>query len=317
MLHFLASACCAAIGATAIVTTTASCSDETSILERQRAALAAMDGKPFDLSGAGGLRLPLPIADTTYGLTLFPGRGGLVHSPSYRVYVATPGGRYYYTARTDSFEYKLDYSFMPTAAAFQSWISSIQDGWGDPAVVGMALPGTFGSDGPVSLHQDKAAVRILDEALDRLKSLTGARSFDLSGVSAAGPVIAGLLATRSDVASAVIASAPFDLRRELHDRGIPRPYTSPSDPVDGTDFVEGVARSGAKIVLVGDPDDRTVPWAQSEDFATAVRKAGGSIATETARGAGPDHHFLIEYAVGRMMQLADERRGRRGGIRKP
>ena len=58
------------------------------------------------------------------------------------------------------------------------------------------------------------------------------------------------------------------------------------------------------MLLIADRRDKTVPYEQSEMFARAVRQAGGSVDLEDAEGSGPDHHFLIEYAVARMLQIS-------------
>ena len=192
-----------------------------------RTALDRLDAKPFAVRPGYGTRLHISMDGKSYAILIFPGPGGLVHNRVYDLYVATPGGRYFYTAKTDSFELKLDYAFMPDSEEFQNWVASMQVGWKNPSFAAIALPGTFGSDGPVSLHQDKKAIRLLSVAIDQIRAATGATSFNISGVSAAGPVIAGLVAERRDVTSAVIASAPFDLQSELRYRGIPRPYSSP------------------------------------------------------------------------------------------
>lgn len=303
------------ITATPVLLMTTGCGRSESA--ESRTAFDRFEAKPFVTSPGFGTRLHVSLDGKSYAISIFPGPAGLVHSRTYNLYAATPGGRYFYTPKTDRFEFKVDYAFMPSSEAFQNWVASLQAGWKTPALAAIALPGTFGSDGPVSLHQDKRAVRLLSSAIDQIRAATGATSFHLSGVSAAGPVIAGLVAERRDVTSAAIASAPFDLQSELRYRGIPRLYSSPANPIDGSQFISEVARSKTKIVLIADRKDKTVPYQQSKNFARAIRKAGGSIDLEAAAGSGPDHRFLTEYAVARMLQMSREQRSssRRDAVR--
>src|ERR671920_1158158 len=60
-------------------------------------------------------------------------------------------------------------------------------------------------------RQTEAEVQLISEALTQLRQRFGFKDFAALGFSSGGVLVANLLARRSDIRCAVVASAPLDL----------------------------------------------------------------------------------------------------------
>ncbi|MBL6079213.1 hypothetical protein JMJ56_14435 [Belnapia sp. T18] len=141
----------------------------------------------------------------------------------------------------------------------------------------IARPGMHGSSG--NHAQDRHTldeVELVDGAVGMLKRRYGFRDAVLSGFSSGGLLVANLLARRSDIRCAVIASAPLDLA-QFHSRpdGIVADDFALRMP-DLADPMRSVAtiRSNAEIFVIGDRRDRSVPHAAWIGWSAAARRKG-------------------------------------------
>ena len=147
---------------------------------------------------------------------------------------------------------------------------------GGTPVVLLARPGMHGSSGDHARDRHTPdEVELIDDALTRLRQRYGFRDFALVGFSSGGAVVANLLARRSDVRCAVMASAPLDMAafHRGRDGAVPDHYAMRGDMADPMRTVSAI-RPGAAVFVLGDRRDRSVPASAWEAWAAAARRAG-------------------------------------------
>ncbi|MBL6458231.1 hypothetical protein JMJ55_23110 [Belnapia sp. T6] len=174
----------------------------------------------------------------------------------------------------------------------------------------IARPGMHGSSG--NHAQDRHTLdelELVNGAVDALKRRYGFRDVVLSGFSSGGLLVANLLARRSDIRCAVIASAPLDLAQFRR-----RPDGIVADDFalregDLADPMRSVAatRSHAEIFVIGDRRDRSVPHAAWIGWSAAARRQGLRVHEAETRGLdrpelGPARTYHI--TSGRSLEAA-------------
>jgi dienelactone hydrolase len=141
----------------------------------------------------------------------------------------------------------------------------------------MARPGMHGASGDHARDRHtRDEVALLDAALDELKRRHGVRDFALAGFSSGGAIVANLLARRSDVRCAAIASAPLDLTRfhRQQDGAVPDHVAMRNGQLADPMRSVGGIRSDAAVFVIGDTRDRSVPHAAWEAWEAAARRRG-------------------------------------------
>ncbi|MFK3777612.1 alpha/beta hydrolase family protein [Agrobacterium sp. NPDC089420] len=147
-------------------------------------------------------------------------------------------------------------------------------------VIFMARPGIYGSSGDHNRRRHPREIALMDRALDLIKQRYDVSSFILTGHSAGGQIVAGLLNRREDVAAAVITSglvsvkqvsAFWERRRRLPGKLL---YNAADfyDPITEIDRIPTEPRPG--IYLLSDPEDRVVPFFSQLFYVRRLRAAG-------------------------------------------
>ncbi len=141
----------------------------------------------------------------------------------------------------------------------------------------MARPGMHGASGDHARDRHTHdEVALLDAALDEIKRRHGVQDFALAGFSSGGAIVANLLARRSDVRCAVIASAPLDLTRfhRQQDGAVPDHVAMRNGRLADPMLSVGSIRSHATVFVIGDTRDRSVPHAAWKAWEDAARRQG-------------------------------------------
>lgn len=96
--------------------------------------------------------------------------------------------------------------------AVQEWSEQMSISLGR-TFVGLARPGISGSSGNHQERRRPREIAIVNAALDAMKKAFGWSVIDLSGFSGGGHLVAALIAARSDIGCAVIASGNVSVRQ--------------------------------------------------------------------------------------------------------
>jgi pimeloyl-ACP methyl ester carboxylesterase len=132
-------------------------------------------------------------------------------------------------------------------------------------------------------------VDLVDAALSELRRRYGFEHFVLSGFSSGGAVAANLLARRSDVRCAVLASAPLDLAA-FHrgpDGALPDHHAMRRGDLADPMRTVGAIRPDATVLVLGDPRDRKVPASAWGAWVDAARRAGLRVSAAEVSGSDP------------------------------
>lgn len=164
--------------------------------------------------------------------------------------------------------------------------------------INLARPGVYGSSGNHLQRRREREIALVDRALDRLKERFGWERIDLAGVSGGGHVVAALMARRSDIGCAVIASGNLAVRKRLQERGLQIDVTGYADFVDPIDLVEEVARHPPrKVIMLTDPLDVVVTASSQRLYLEALRGAGIEVEQRLVAARDPRHHRLRIPAI--------------------
>ena len=166
------------------------------------------------------------------------------------------------------------------------------------AFVHLARPGVFGSTGNHQHRRREREVALVDGALRRLKRYFAWNRIDLMGQSGGGHLVAALMARRSDIGCAVIASGNVAVRKRLQELGMDRDITGYTDYVDPIDLVGDVAvRSPDRVVMLTDPEDRLVSAAVQTEYCHALRHVGVAVEQRFVSAPDPGHHNLRQAGI--------------------
>ena len=229
------------------------------------------------------------------GGTERPARTALVHFPGDPPGVAYrfAGGRAYVDGVSDFYEH--------TAESRRLAAEALAGALGGAPVFLMGRPGMHGSSGDhAEDRHTRDEVLRLDAALDELKRRHGFQDFALSGFSSGGTIVANLLARRSDIRCAAIASAPLDLTQfhRRRDGAVPDHFAMRNGRLADPMRSVGSIRSDATVFVIGDTRDLKVPYAAWKVWEAAARRQGlrvqGAEITGTDRpelGARETYHI--------------------------
>ena len=164
--------------------------------------------------------------------------------------------------------------------------------------VDLARPGVHGSSGNHQQRRRLRELKLVDAALSALKLAFGWTSIDLAGLSGGGHMVAALMARRSDIGVAVIASGNVAVRRRNREQGRAADVTGYTDFVDPIDLVDEVARHPPRrVIVLTDPSDKVVSAACQTAYVEALRGAGVAVEHRLIRALGPGRHDLQDAAI--------------------
>jgi dienelactone hydrolase len=176
------------------------------------------------------------------------------------------------------------------AGARRAAAAALSAAAGGAPVVLLARPGMHGSSGDHARDRHtRAEVDLVDAALTELRRRYGFQEFVLSGFSSGGAVAANLLARRTDIRCAVLASAPLDLAAFFRgpDGALPDHYAMREGGLADPMRTVLATRSDASILVLGDRRDRKVPASAWDAWADAARRAGLRVAALEVSGFDP------------------------------
>jgi pimeloyl-ACP methyl ester carboxylesterase len=154
-------------------------------------------------------------------------------------------------------------------------------------------PGVYGSSGS---HRDRRLLReaeLVNAALDVIKKRQGFEMFVLSGFSGGGHLVGALLARRNDIACGVIASGVVAVQARVVARGWPRDVTGHAIVLDPITEVSRIQRgSSLRVFVIGDPEDRNVPFRTQALYHEALKQAGIDAYLVAVKGTGPENHVV-------------------------
>jgi pimeloyl-ACP methyl ester carboxylesterase len=157
----------------------------------------------------------------------------------------------------------------------------------------LARPGFDGSSGHHRYRWSVLELHAMNAALDAIKQRHRFDGVHLVGQSGGAMVIGGLLGLRRDIGCAVPGSGV------LARTGKPRPNVHPKDRLvnsaDGIDWI--VRNSKARILVVTDPEDKTVPPRSQTTFVQQLRKAGGKVEQYFIEATDDRHHGATPYSM--------------------
>ncbi len=159
----------------------------------------------------------------------------------------------------------------------------------------LARMGRDGSSGSHDNRHTMLEVQATNAALEAIKRRYKYEGFHVYGHSGGGNLVAGLLWQRKDLACAVPADG------QLAEVGR-RKTTDPAlQTFVATDVISTIAQNrAARILVVTDPQDRTVPLHMQLPFVEALRKAGGQVEhffVDSGGDAAADHHFTTPHGA--------------------
>jgi dienelactone hydrolase len=216
------------------------------------------------------------------GGTERPARTALVHFPGDPPGVAyrSAGGRVHVDRVSDFYEH--------TAWSRRAAAEALAGAMHGVPVFLMGRPGMHGSSGDHARDRHtQEAVLLVDAALTELRRRHGFRDFALSGFSSGGQLVANLLARRSDIRCAAIASAPLDLAQlyRRQDGMMPDHFAMRrGELADPMRTVRDI-RSDAAVFVIGDARDRSVPHAAWKAWEAAARRQGLRVFDAETAGA--------------------------------
>lgn len=162
---------------------------------------------------------------------------------------------------------------------------------GGPAIY-LARIGVDGSSGHHGIRHSLLELYAMNAALDTLKLRHRFEGYSLIGQSGGATLVGGLLALRTDIACAVPGSGRLAL---LSTSRNPDPLAAPFDP---SAMIPAIARNrAARILVVTDPQDMTVPVQHQSTFVASLRRAGGNVEQFMVEAIDPKHHGVVAYAT--------------------
>ena len=182
-------------------------------------------------------------------------------------------------------------------AALQSWAEQVAIATHRPFIT-LARPGVYGSSGCHQHRRRPREVALVNAALTMLKQAFSWSRLDLAGMSGGGHLVACLIARRSDVDCAVIASGNVAVRQRNTEQLRLTDVTGFMDFLDPIDLVSEVARHPPQSVIVlTDPQDRVVSLACQQAYVEALVAAGVRVDYRTLPALDGNHHFLRDAAL--------------------
>jgi hypothetical protein len=219
-----------------------------------------------------------------------------IQTDSLNVYLMPPPARYVFDRERQTFGYWNHYDVHPTSSSVEDLAARFEQP-SEPFVV-VALPGTYGSDGPRSLQHEARIIDVMDAALTQLREITGARVLNVAGQSTTAAIGAGLLTRRSDLRCVALSSGPYDYPDFVRERHWPSMYSGATTPFSAVAMANAIKTDPErKVALIADRQDSRVPFRYSEAMRDAMVREGHEVELLSLNSADPEHHALQLGAV--------------------
>ena len=155
----------------------------------------------------------------------------------------------------------------------------------------LARIGVGGTSGNHIFRKTLLELHLMSAALDAIKQRHGFEGFHLAGQSGGSTLVAGLAATRRDIACAVSGSGRLGKSYDIGSKDPARTWVNPLE------FVPSIAQNrSVRFFMVTDSADRTVPAKQQTPFAEKMHRAGRDIRQYFVAATDDYHHGVVGYA---------------------
>jgi pimeloyl-ACP methyl ester carboxylesterase len=155
----------------------------------------------------------------------------------------------------------------------------------------LARIGVGGTSGNHIFRKTLLELHLMNAALDALKQRHGFEGFHLAGQSGGSTLVAGLTATRRDIACAVSGSGRLGKSYDISSKDPARTWVNPLELVPSI-----VQNQSVRFFMVTDSADRTVPAKQQTPFAEKMHRAGRDIPQYFVAATDDYHHGVVSYA---------------------
>jgi pimeloyl-ACP methyl ester carboxylesterase len=155
----------------------------------------------------------------------------------------------------------------------------------------LARIGVGGTSGNHIFRKTLLELHLMSAALDAIKQRYGFEGFHLAGQSGGSTLVAGLAATRRDIACAVSGSGRLGKSYDVGSKDPARTWVNPLE------FVPSIVQNrSVRFFMVTDSADRTVPAKQQTPFAEKMHRAGRDIPQYFVAATDDYHHGVVSYA---------------------
>ena len=155
----------------------------------------------------------------------------------------------------------------------------------------LARIGVGGTSGNHIFRKTLLELHLMSAALDAIKQRYGFEGFHLAGQSGGSTLVAGLAATRRDIACAVSGSGRLGKSYDIGSKDPARTWVNPLELVPSI-----VQNQSVRFFMVTDSADRTVPAKQQTPFAEKMHRAGRDIPQYFVAATDDYHHGVVSYA---------------------
>src|SRR5215831_10425458 len=171
---------------------------------------------------------------------------------------------------------------MKTADAFSKMAKT--------TAIFLARIGVDGTSGNHVFRKSFLELHLMNAALDTIKHRHGFEGFHLAGQSGGSTLVAGLAATRRDIACAVSGSGRLGKSFEVSSKD---PARTMIDPLG---LVPSISQNRSlRFIMVTDSADHTVPVRQQTPFVEKMRRAGRDIPHYFVTATDDFHHGVVAY----------------------
>jgi len=154
----------------------------------------------------------------------------------------------------------------------------------------LARIGIDGTSGNHVFRKTLLELHLMNAALDAIKQRHGFEGFHLAGQSGGSTLVAGLAATRRDIACAVSGSGRLGKSYDISSKDPARTLVNPLE------FIASIAQNRSlRFSMVTDSADRSVPAKQQTPFAEKMRRAGRDIPQYFVAATDDYHHGVVGY----------------------
>jgi pimeloyl-ACP methyl ester carboxylesterase len=154
----------------------------------------------------------------------------------------------------------------------------------------LARIGVGGTSGNHVFRKTLLELHLMNAALDGIKRTYGFEGFHLAGQSGGSTLVAGLAATRRDIACAVSGSGRLGKSYDIGSKDPARTWVNPLDLVPSI-----VQNRSVRFFMVTDSADRSVPARQQTPFAEKMHGAGRDIPQYFVAATDDYHHGVVGY----------------------